>query len=99
MAAYVIVQIEVTDPETFAAYRQQVPAVIEQYGGEYVVRGGDQEVLEGDWPQPRTVVLKFPSMDQAKAWHASAEYEGPKTLRQSASKGNMIVVEGIDADE
>jgi len=95
MAAYVIVQIEVTDPETFETYRQQVPAIIERHGGEYLVRGGAMEVLEGDWPLPRVVVLKFPSMDQAKAWHASAEYEGPKALRQSASKGNMIVVEGV----
>ena len=95
MAAYVIVRIEVTDPEAFEAYRQQVPAVIEQFGGEYVVRGGEQEVLEGDWPFSRTVVLKFPSMDQARAWHASSEYEGPKALRRSASKGSMIVVEGV----
>ena len=99
MAAYVIAQIEVTDPEAFEAYRQQVPSVIEQYGGEYVVRGGAMEVLEGDWPRPRVVVLKFPSMEQARAWHASAAYEAPKALRQSASKGSMIVVEGIDADE
>ena len=95
MAAYIIVQIEVTDPETFETYRQQVPAIIERHGGEYLVRGGAMEVLEGDWPLPRVVVLKFPSMDQAKAWHASAEYKGPKALRQSASKGNMIVVEGV----
>ncbi|MDA1090962.1 MAG: DUF1330 domain-containing protein [Proteobacteria bacterium] len=95
MAAYVIVQIEVTDPEAFAVYRAQVPPTIEPYGGEYVVRGGDQDVLEGDWPHPRTVILKFPSMDQAKAWHASAAYEGPKALRQSAATANMIVVEGL----
>ena len=95
MAAYIIVQIEVTDPEIFETYRQQVPAIIERHGGEYLVRGGAMEVLEGDWPLPRVVILKFPSMDQAKAWHASAEYEGPKALRQSASKGNMIVVEGV----
>ena len=95
MAAYIIVHIEVTDPETFETYRQQVPAIIERHGGEYLVRGGAMEVLEGDWPLPRVVALKFPSMDQAKAWHASAEYEGPKALRQSASKGNIIVVEGV----
>ena len=65
MAAYIIVQIEVTDPETFETYRQQVPAIIERHGGEYLVRGGAMEVLEGDWPLPRVVVLKFPSMDQA----------------------------------
>ncbi len=95
MSAYVIVQIEVTDPETFEAYRAQVAPTLEAHGGEYVVRGGEQEVLEGDWSYPRTVVLKFPSVEQAKAWHASAEYEGPKALRLSASKGNMIVVDGV----
>ena len=62
MAAYVIVLIEGSDPETFEVYRAQVPPTLEAYGGEYVVRGGEQEVLEGDWPYPRTVVLKFPSV-------------------------------------
>ena len=95
MTAYVIVQIEVTDPETFETYRAQVPPTLEAFGGEYVVRGGEHEVLEGDWSHPRTVVLKFPSVEQAKAWHASTEYEGPKALRQSASNANMIVVEGV----
>lgn len=59
------------------------------------MRGGGQEILEDDWPFPRCVVLKFPSVEQAKAWHASAEYEGPKALHQSAAKGNMIVVDGV----
>ncbi len=95
MTAYVIVQIEVTDPETFETYSAQVPPTLEAYGGGYVVRGGEQEVLEGDWPYLRTVILKFPSVEQAKAWHASAEYEAPKALRLSASKGNMLVVEGL----
>ncbi len=95
MAAYVIVQIEITDPETFETYRAQVPPILEQYGGEFIVRGGDLEVLEGDWPIPRCVVLKFPDMEQAKAWWASAEYEGPKALRQASANTNMIVVEGV----
>lgn len=95
-AAYIIVALDVTDPETFETYRAQVPATLQAYGGEYVVRGGAMEVLEGQWPEPRVVVLKFPSMDQAKAWHASAEYEGPKALRQSASNARMIVVEAVE---
>ncbi len=95
MSAYVIVQIEVTDPETFEAYRAKVPPTLEAHGGEYVVRGGEQEVLEGDWPFPRTVVLKFPSVEQARAWHGSAEYEGPKALRQASANVNMLVVEGL----
>ncbi|MBT7942009.1 MAG: DUF1330 domain-containing protein [Alphaproteobacteria bacterium] len=95
MAAYIIVQIDVTDPDAYEVYRAQVPPIIEQYGGEYVVRGGDQEILEGDWPYPRCVVLKFPTREQAKAFHGSVEYEGPKALRHAASSGNMIVVDGV----
>ncbi|MAF95781.1 MAG: D-fructose-6-phosphate amidotransferase [Rhodospirillaceae bacterium] len=95
MAAYIVVQLEITDPETFETYRAQVPATLEQYGGEFIVRGGDREVLEGEWPWPRMVILKFPARKAAKAWHASAEYQGPKALRQAASKGNMIVVDGV----
>ena len=95
MAAYVITQIKITDPETFETYRAQVPPVLEQYDGEFLARGGSMAVLEGDWPWPRVVVLKFPSMEQAKAWHASAEYEGPKALRQASTNTNMIVVEGV----
>lgn len=94
MAAFIIVQVDVTDPETFETYRAQVPPTLEAYGGEYVVRGGEQAVLEGEWA-PRTVVLKFASMDQAKAWHASSEYEGPKALREAAANSNMVVVEGL----
>ena len=95
MAAYIIVQLEITDPETFETYRAQVPATLEPYGGEYIVRGGDMEVLEGEWEAPRCVILKFPDMEVAKAWHESPEYQGPKALRQAASKGNMVVVDGV----
>ena len=95
MAAYIVTQIEITDPETFETYRAQVPPILEKYGGEFIVRGGDREVLEGGWPWPRMVILKFPDREAAKAWHASAEYQGPKALRQAASKANMIVVDGV----
>ncbi len=95
MAAYIVIQIEITDPETFETYRAQVPATLEPYGGEYIVRGGDMEILEGEWATPRCVILRFPDMDAAKTWHASADYQGPKALRQAASKGNMIVVDGV----
>ena len=95
MAAYIIVQVGVTDPETFETYRAQVPATLEKYDGEFIVRGGGMEVLEGDWAHTRCVVLKFPDMAQAKAWWASPEYQGPKALRQSSADVNMIVVDGV----
>ena len=94
MAAFVIAQVDVTDPETYETYRQQVPETLKPYGGEFMVRGGALEVLEGEWAWPRCVILRFPDMERAKAWHSSAAYAGPKAIRQSASRGNLVVVEG-----
>ena len=95
MAAYVIVDIEVTDPERYAEYIKAAPPTIEAYGGRYIVRGGKVGVLEGDWSPKRFVVLQFPDAERARAWWSSKEYAAPKALRQSASKANMIVVEGL----
>ena len=95
-AAYVIAQVEITDPEVYAGYIEQVPATVAQHGGEFVARGGRSQALEGDAPPGRTVILKFPSYEAAQAWHGSQEYAGPKALRQSASRGRLMVVEGVD---
>jgi len=95
MAAYVIVQIDVKDAKLFDAYRKEVPATIAKYGGEYLVRGGKLEVLEGAWAHPRCVVLKFANYEQAKAWHASPEYAKPLAMRRAAADCNLIVVDGV----
>lgn len=94
MAAYLIAQIHVTDPEAYDEYRKQVPATLEGHGARFLVRGGALRRLEGDWPHERVVVLEFPSMEAAQAWYDSAAYAGPKALRRGASRGNMILVEG-----
>jgi uncharacterized protein (DUF1330 family) len=94
MAAYVIAEIEVTDPAAYAEYGKQVPATIEKYGGRFIVRGGALEPLEGGWSPKRLVVLEFPSMAQARAWYRSAEYAPLIRLRQKASRGKLIAVEG-----
>ena len=93
-AGYIIAQIDVSDPDAFEEYRKVVPETIQQYGGEYLIRGGQQEQLEGT-NNPRTVVLRFDSFDRAREWYYSAEYEKPKSMRQAASKGNVVVVEGM----
>ena len=95
MAAYVIVDVEVTDPELMGEYRKLVGPTLEQYGGRFLVRGGQYEVLEGDWRAQRVVVLEFDSVERAKQWHDSEEYREPKRMRQQAGKTNMIVVEGV----
>ncbi len=94
MAAYLIAQIDITDPDDYDEYRKQVPATLEGHGARMLVRGGAITRLEGDWPHERVVVIEFPSLEAAQAWYDSAAYSGPKALRQSASIGNMILVEG-----
>ena len=95
MSAYVVVEIEVLDPERYETYKQLAPPSIAQYGGRYVARGGDQTMLEGAWSPERLVILEFPSVDQAKAWWNSAEYAEAKALRQAVARTQMIVVAGL----
>jgi uncharacterized protein (DUF1330 family) len=95
MAAYFIVDLEVTDPVGFEEYRKLVPATLAQYGGRFLVRGGATEKLEGDWQPKRVVVLEFPSLEQAKRWYDCEEYRGPKALRFKTAKTNLILVEGV----
>ena len=95
MAAYVIATIEITDPEKFEVYRGQVPATIERHGGKYLARGGHVEVVEGEQPARRTVVLEFESLEQARGWYYSEDYAGPKSLRIAATVSNVMIVEGV----
>lgn len=94
MSAYVIAEIEVSDPAAYEEYRRQVPAVVTKYGGRFIVRGGRVEPLEGGWSPRRFVALEFPSMEQALKWYRSEEYAPLIELRQSASRGKLILVEG-----
>jgi uncharacterized protein (DUF1330 family) len=93
MNAYVIGEIEVTDPAVYDDYRKQVLATITKYGGRFLARGGKAEALEGAAPK-RVVVLEFPSYEQALKWYRSAEYAPLITLRQKASKGRLLLAEG-----
>ena len=81
MPAYLIAEIDVTDPAGFEEYRQLVPTTIQQYGGRFLVRGGAVEALEGDWQPKRVVITEFPSLEQARRWYNSEEYREPKALR------------------
>jgi uncharacterized protein (DUF1330 family) len=95
MAAYVIAEIDITDPQAYEEYRRQVPGVIAQYGGKYLARGGKTEALEGGWSPKRIALLEFPSLEQALKWYRSPEYAPLIKLRQRASKGRLLVVEGL----
>ncbi|HET6314472.1 MAG TPA: DUF1330 domain-containing protein [Chloroflexia bacterium] len=95
MSAYVIVEIDVTDPEGYEDYKGPAAATVEASGGRYLVRGGKTEVLEGDWQPKRLVVLEFDSVEQAKVWWHSEEYAPLKDIRHRTTNSRMIVVEGI----
>ncbi|HKA62351.1 MAG TPA: DUF1330 domain-containing protein [Methylomirabilota bacterium] len=95
MAAYVIVDLTVTDQPTMDEYRKLVPGTLAKYGGRFLVRGGAHQTVEGDWKPNRVVVLEFPSMEQAKRWYDSEEYREPKAMRLRAGRANLIMVEGV----
>lgn len=95
MAAYVIAQVEVTDPHAFEQYRRQVPATLTPFGGRFIVRGGESTTLEGDWQPKRLVVLEFPDRAAAKAWWDSELYSAPKALRQRSARTQLLIVDGV----
>ena len=95
MTAYIIVEAIVHDPETFSAYAKKVPAIVAQFGGEYLVLGGPQKSLEGDWSHSRVVMHRWPSAEQARAFWESDEYAVAKPLRAGTGEFRVILVEGV----
>jgi uncharacterized protein (DUF1330 family) len=97
-AGYVIVQMNISDPEKYKQYMAEAPATIHAAGGEYVVRGGKHETLEGDWQPHRLALLKFPSYAHAKAWYDGENYRRVREKRKGATEYfHLVLVEGIDA--
>jgi uncharacterized protein (DUF1330 family) len=95
MAAYVVLNIDVTDPARYADYARAAGATLEQFGGRYLVRGGRAEALEGSVNPKRVVILEFPSSERAKAWWSSAEYSEPRRMRAAAAQSDTFIVDGI----
>ncbi len=98
MAAYVISEVEIVDPERFQRYRSLAPATIAKYGGRYIVRGGPVETVEGgddDWHQKQIVIVEFPTLAKAHEWYASPEYAEALEVRRGALNRRLIFVEGV----
>ena len=97
MTAYVIADVKVSDPEKYKGYMALSPDAVRAGGGEFVVRGGAHQVLEGNWHPNRLVVLKFPSYELASAFYDSAPYREARAERDGATEFfNMVVVQGAD---
>lgn len=95
MAVYSVVNVQVTDPARYADYVEKAPATIARYGGKYLARGGEVEVLEGEWNPQRLVILEFESMERFEEWYNSPEYAPLKQLRRETSVTEYVVVEGL----
>ena len=99
MTAYVMVQVDIKDPERYPDYAAMVPASLAVYGGEILIRGGRVENLEGEWEPKRFVMIRFDSVEQAKRWWDSDEYREARDLRQAIAETKMIVVEGYSPQD
>jgi uncharacterized protein (DUF1330 family) len=96
MPAYVIVDVDIVDPAAYERYKPLAQESIARHGGRYLARGGRTHVLEGERVPRRLVVLEFPSLEAARAWHASEDYAPAKAMRAANARTEMIVVEGLD---
>lgn len=96
MAAYVIVDVETSDPERYEEYKRMAQETVAQFGGRYVVRGGKMAIVEGEWRPTRLVLLEFESFDRAVEWWGSQEYAPAKALRQRLSRADIVIVDGCE---
>jgi len=95
VAAYALVNVEITDSVGFAEYRNSVPATIAAFGGRFLTRGGATEVLEGGWKLNRLVVLEFPDVATIKAWYHSPEYQRLLAVRKRSARSDFVIIEGV----
>ena len=97
-AAYIIVDMQISNPQQYQQYMAEAPAAVQAAGGEYLVRGGKFEVMEGHWQPARIAMLRFPSFEQAKAFYDSEMYRLARAKRDGATEFfNLILVEGVAA--
>ncbi|MBX3654394.1 MAG: DUF1330 domain-containing protein [Ramlibacter sp.] len=94
-SAYIIANVDVTDPEQYEEYKKLSTIAMKAHGAEVCIRGGKVDVLEGDWEPSRIVLLKFPSTEAARAFNDSVEYGAARKARQGIAVMRMVLVEGV----
>lgn len=93
--AYYIADFELKDPEGIKPYAAGTPATLEPYGGRLIARGGRIDALEGAAPGARSVIIEFPSMEQARAWYNSEAYRALRPIRQRSGISRTFIIEGL----
>ena len=92
---YVIGNNKLTNDKGYKSYAEKVPATIKMFGGKFLARGGDTVVLDGEPRGNRNVVIEFPSIESAKAWYFSKEYQSIVQGRLQNADGYLLIVEGL----
>ena len=95
MPAYLIVNVDVHDPEKYEDYKKGVTPLVDRHGGEYLVRGGEHEVIEGDWNPTRLVLFRFPDRASIQSFIDDPDYQPLKQLRHSIATTDAVAVDGI----
>jgi uncharacterized protein (DUF1330 family) len=95
MAAYFVVNVNVTDPRVYAEYSKLVQPTLDHYGGKFLVRGGATQIIEGDWQPHRLVILEFENEEQFKRWYYSPEYTEARETRFKSSTAQAILAQGV----
>ncbi len=95
MPAYVITDVEITDASLYGEFVERVTSTVEAHGGKFVARGGELEVILGDWTPKRLAILEFETMQQVRTWLKSPEYVALDDVRSRSSNINMVIVEGL----
>ena len=97
MSAYMIAQIEITDPEEYQTYLAGFMPIFQRHGGELLASSKNTtDVLEGNWGYPNTVVMKFPSMEKARQWYTDPDYQLLARHRHASAQANLALIQGID---
>ncbi len=95
MSAFILVDITVKCPEAYREYLEKVPPLVAKHGGRYLVRGGEHQILEGDWVPSRLVIVEFPNREAALAFYRDPDYQPVKAIRTRTTDSRMIIVEGV----
>jgi len=95
MPSYLLIRVTVTDPERYRQYMAVTPGILAQYGGRFIARGGKSVTLEGPEETRRLALVEFPSLEAAKAFYASPEYQAAKALRDGACEAEFIALDGL----
>ncbi len=95
MSAYIVGMVAINDPEKYKQYTAKTPALIAKHGGKFLVRGGAIQTLEGEAFNDRMVIIEFPSQEALQGWYNDPDYQDAILIRQSASEGRVLAVEGV----